>query len=188
LIDKRNIAPGDRVLLTKGVAVEGTAIIAREFGNRLKTLGMVDSEIDTCRRFLANISILEEAQIAAGSKATSAMHDVTEGGLATALEELSIAGGHRIKIDMDKIPIFGETRKICRLLAINPLGLIGSGSLLICCRDAGCETLMTDLRNAGIDVSCIGEVQEKGQGITAIEDAEPTEWPQFEVDEITQLF
>ena len=43
LIDKRNMAPGDRILLTKGVAVEGTAIIAREFGDRLIELGMSDS-------------------------------------------------------------------------------------------------------------------------------------------------
>ena len=62
------------------------------------------------------------------------MHDVTEGGLATALEELSIAAEHRIRINIDAIPVFAETRKICRLFNIQPLGLIGSGSLLICCR------------------------------------------------------
>ena len=188
LIDKRNMAPGDRVLLTKGVAVEGTAIIAREFGDRLKNLGMADSEIDSGRHFLANISIITEARIAAESRTVSAMHDVTEGGLATAAEELSIAGGHRIKIDTDIIPVFAETRKVCRLLGIDPLGLIGSGSLLICCRPAGRESLMSAIRKAGIDVTCIGEVLEKGQGITAVKKAKPTPWPQFEVDEITRLF
>jgi len=188
LIDKRNMAPGDRVLLTKGVAVEGTAIIAGEFADRLKNLGLTDLEIGKCRQFLANISIITEAQFAAESKTTSAMHDVTEGGLATALEELSIAGGHRIKIDMDTIPVFAQTREICRLLGINPLGLIGSGSLLICCREAGCATLMTAIRKGGIDVTCIGEVLEKGQGIAAVRKAKPAAWPQFEVDEITKLF
>ena len=108
LIDKRNMAPGDRVLLSKGVAVEGTAIITRQFGDRLKSLGMNDSEIATGRRFLANISIITEARIAAESGAASAMHDVTEGGLATALEELGIAGGHRIKINMDTIPVYPQ--------------------------------------------------------------------------------
>jgi hydrogenase maturation factor/beta-phosphoglucomutase-like phosphatase (HAD superfamily) len=188
LIDKRNMGPGDRILFTKGVAVEGTAIIAREFGDRLKALGMADAEVDSCREFLAEISIIQEAQIAAASKATTAMHDVTEGGLATAVQELSIAGGHRLKIDVDRIPILSETRKIGRLLGINPLGLIGSGSLLICCREDGCETLMSAIRQAGIAVSCIGEVQEKGQGVAAVKNSIPTDWPQFEVDEITQLF
>jgi hydrogenase maturation factor len=187
LIDKRNMAPGDRVLLTKGVAVEGTAIIAREFGDRLRNLGIADSEIDSGRHFLARISIITEARIAAESRTVSAMHDVTEGGLANAAEELSIAGGYRIKIDMDTIPVFEETRKICRLLGIDPLGLIGSGSLLICCRQTGCESLMSSIRRAGIDVTCIGEVQEEGPGITAVKKAQPSLWPQFEVDEITRI-
>jgi hydrogenase maturation factor/phosphoglycolate phosphatase-like HAD superfamily hydrolase len=188
LIDKRNMAPGDRVLLTKGVAVEGTAIIAREFGNRLKSLGMADLEIDSAREFLASISIITEARIAAESRTVSAMHDVTEGGLANAAEELSIAGGYRIKIDMETIPVFRETRKICRLLGIDPLGLIGSGSLLICCRQTGCDSLIAAIQRAGIDVTCIGEVLEDGPGITAVKKSRPAPWPRFEVDEITRLF
>jgi hydrogenase maturation factor len=188
LIDKRNMAPGDRVLLTKGVAVEGTAIIAREFGDRLKRLGIKDKEIDSGRRFLADISIITEAQIAAEFKATSAMHDVTEGGLATALEELSIAGEHQIKIMVDTVPVYALTRKICQLLNIDPLGLIGSGSLLICCREAACEDLMKAIGNAGIEVTCIGEVLQSGQGIIAENEKRPVAWPQFETDEITKLF
>jgi hydrogenase maturation factor/phosphoglycolate phosphatase-like HAD superfamily hydrolase len=188
LIDKRNMASGDRVLLTKGVAVEGTAIIAREFGGRLAKLGLADAEIEKCRDFLANISIITEARIAAQSGATSAMHDVTEGGLATALEEMSIAGGHQIRIDLDAIPVFAETRKICRLLSIQPLGLIGSGSLLICCRESGCSSLMESIRQSGIAVACVGEVRNPGQGIRAIKKGRPTDWPRFEVDEITRLF
>lgn len=188
LIEKRNMAPGDQVLLTKGVSVEGTAIIAREFGDRLAELGLAESEIERCRQFLADISIIPEAQIAAQSSATSAMHDVTEGGLATALEELSVAGGHRIKIDVDAIPVFAETRKICRLLGIQPLGLIGSGSLLICCRAADCNSLMETIGKRGIEISCIGEILDTGQGIDAIRKGRPIDWPRFEVDEITRLF
>ena len=188
LIDKRRMAPGDRVLLTKGVAVEGTAIIAREFGDRLKEMGLAESEVEKGRQFLADISILKEAQMAAKSRDTSAMHDVTEGGLATAIEELSIAGGHRIQVDMDAIPIFEETQKICRLLDIQPLGLIGSGSLLICCRPAGCQRLLNAIRKGGIAVTCIGEVQEKGQGVLAVKHGKPAAWPNFEVDEIARLF
>ena len=188
LIDKRNMRTGDRLLLTKAVAVEGTAIIAREFGDRLIGLGMANSEIDSARRFLANISIITEARIAAESRTVSAMHDVTEGGLANAAEELSIAGGYRIKIDMDTIPVFSETHRVCKLLGIDPLGLIGSGSLLICCRQAGCKSLLESMRKTGIDVNCIGEVLGRGQGIIAVKKGQPVAWPQFEADEITRLF
>jgi len=89
---------------------------------------------------------------------------------------------------VDAIPVFAETRKVCSLLGIDPLGLIGSGSLLICCRQAGCESLLSAIRRAGIDVTCIGEVLENGQGIRAVKKAQPTPWPQFEADEITRLF
>jgi hydrogenase maturation factor len=188
LIDKRNMKAGDKVLLTKKVAVEGTAIIAREFGERLKNLGISDAEIDKCRAFLSNISIIPEAKIAAQFSETTAMHDITEGGLATALEELSIAGGHRIRIDLETIPVFPETQQICRLFDIDPLGLIGSGSLLICCQKKGYGRLMAAIGHAGIEVTCIGEVMQKGKGIDARKHKKQVDWPCFEVDEITKLF
>jgi hydrogenase expression/formation protein HypE len=188
LIDKRNIRPGDNVLLTKALAVEGTAIIAREFGDRLKVLGMTNSDIEVCKQFLYSISILEEAKIACHCKGVSAMHDITEGGLATALMELSIAGKHRIKVSMDRIPIFPQTQKICDLLRIDPMGLIGSGSLLICSRKNETKTLIENIRNAGIDIARIGEVMEAGRGIEAESRAGPADWPKFEVDEITRLY
>ena len=195
LIDKRRMEKGDQVLLTKGVAVEGTAIIAREFGVRLKKSGMPDGEIDRCRQFLDNISVITEAKIAAATTGTRAMHDITEGGLATALEELSIAGGRAIRVDIDNIPVYPETQKICGLLDINPLGLIGSGSLLICCRSKDCKKLMKavgaageDIAAAGVEITPIGEVLEKGQGIRAYKREKQVPWPAFEVDEITKLF
>ena len=188
LIDKRRMGKGDRILLTKGVAVEGTAIIAREFGDRLKKMGLSADEIERCRRFLDQISIITEAKIAAANAGTSAMHDITEGGLATALGELSIAGGRTIRVDTENIPIYPETRRICGLMDIDPLGLIGSGSLLICCRNKNCQKLMEDIAAAGIEVTPIGEVMGKGRGIRAYKRKKQVSWPAFEVDEITKLF
>ena len=188
LIDKRNMTIGDKVLLTKRVAVEGTAILAREFGEKLRHLGMNDAEIETCRGFLSDISIIPEAKTAAQFPEINAMHDITEGGLATALEELSIAGGHRIRIDFEKIPVFPETRKVCRLLDIDPLGLIGSGSLLICSQANAYQKVMEAIGDVGVEVTCIGEVLETGQGIEAVKRGKHIDWPSFKVDEITKLF
>ena len=188
LIHKQSIKAGDRILLTKGVAVEGTAIIAREFGERLRHLGVAENDITRCRRFLDHISILKEAAIAGEVEGVSAMHDVTEGGLATALEELSIAGGCRIRIMMERIPIYRETARICGLLKLDPLGLIGSGSLIICCRQYSSRILRENLAAEGIPVAVIGEVREAGQGVEAVRNRQPSPWPKFEVDEITRLF
>jgi HAD superfamily hydrolase (TIGR01549 family) len=188
LIDKRHMQTGDVILFSKGVCVEGTAIIAREFGFRLIDMGMTEHEINECRLFLSQISILEEAAVASQSKGVTAMHDVTEGGLATAVNELGIAGGHRLKINMDAIPIYHQTAKICRLLNINPYGLIGSGSLLISCHPSVAKPLMAQIQAKGINIVAIGEVLEAGEGIQAFKQGQPCEWPSFGVDEITHLF
>jgi len=188
LIDKKKMKPGDKVLFTKKVAVEGTAIIAGEFNTRLIKLGVTKEELEDCKQFVSSISILKEAEISRRFGHVRAMHDVTEGGLATAIDELSIAGGHRLKVDMDKIPVFPQTEKICQLLNIDSLGLIGSGSLLICCDSHIHQELMLKIRNENIYVTCIGEVMEKGRGVEALSNDTPVKWPCFEVDEIARLF
>lgn len=193
LIDKRGMRPGDQILLTKAVAVEGTALIAREFESDLIAKGITAQAVAKCKALLDQISILPEARIAADCPGVSAMHDVTEGGLATALAELATAGRCKITVQMDRIPIFPKTRDICAALSINPLGLIGSGSLLICCRPGEASTLEDALTKAGIQTRCIAEVTAHGIdpheiGIQAFSNGKATPWPQFDVDEITRLF
>jgi len=188
LIRKDRMAPGDRVLVTKGLAVEGTAIIAAEFGELLVEKGMPVEKIDACRRFESMISILPEARIAWQVGGVSALHDVTEGGLATALAELSQAGGKGLRIRKEELPVFSETVQMGRLLGIDPLGLIGSGSLLICCRPDRTARLVSALTEADIAVADIGEVTADGPGINAVQNGTPVPWPVFEVDEITKLF
>lgn len=188
LIEKKNMRTGDAVLLTKGVAVEGTAIIAREFKERLLASGITAEEINQCRRLIDRISILPEARLAADEGAATAMHDVTEGGVATALLELSVAGGHKIAVEMEKIPIYDQTQRMCEVLGLEPLGLIGSGSLLICCPAKRCDALMHKIENEGIAVACIGKVLDAGEGIEASSHGKPVPWPEFKADEITRLF
>jgi hydrogenase maturation factor len=117
------------------------------------------------------------------------MHDVTEGGLATALEELSAASGHRLKVFKDRIPILEETRRICGKLDIHPLGLIASGSLLIACKSGFADELVNRIRQAGIDVTEIGLVQAEGRGVEAVDElGAATGWPHFSTDEIARVF
>jgi len=188
LVDKKSMQTGDKILLTKSVAVEGTAIIAREMADKLLSMGFNETEIETSRRFLDHISILEEARIARDIGGVTAMHDVTEGGLATAASEPPLAGPPRLPIDMGSIPIYPQTQRICNKLDIAPLGLIGSGSLLICCKPAVTDDILTAIQEAGIDVTCIGQVLEGGEGIEAVDGSLPAEWPEFAVDELARLF
>ncbi len=187
LLDKKRIRNGDQILLTKALAVEGTGILAREFPQALGRLGVPEDEISRCGQFLFSpgISVLEEAETALESGGISALHDVTEGGVATAMEELTRAGRHRIRIRIHQVPVFPETARMCRLLDIDPLGLIGSGSLIIVCRTDSRERLQESLRDRGIQATLVGEVLEPGSGVEAVDGSgEPHPWPHFETDEL----
>ena len=187
LVNKSAMAPGDRVLLTKAVAVEGTAIIAREWGAELERRGVEKEVLSRSRRLIEAIGVLEEARICHDLPGVTALHDVTEGGLATAVRELAAAGGGGLHLYLDRVPVFDETRRICELMALDPLGLIGSGSLLICCRPDSADVLSQRLEAAGIRVTTIGVVTAAGTGIQAEAGGRPADWPAFEVDEIARL-
>jgi hydrogenase maturation factor len=153
-------------------------------------MGLSPSELVRSKELLTNpgISILKEARIAAELGCATALHDVTEGGVATAIEELSAAGGHRLRVFLDRIPILAETENICQLLGIQPLGLIGSGSLLIVCKPQDCKRLLQALESEAVRATCIGDVLEAGTGIDALDkNGEAVQWPQFAVDELARL-
>jgi len=188
LLEKKNMRSGDSIIMTKTAAVEGTSILAREFAPELTEKGMSRGEIEEGLAYLETISILEEAALAALFKGVRALHDVTEGGIATALAEMASAGSHGIKVDMDAIPRSGLTERMCRLMGIDSLGLIGSGSLLICCDGKDSADLMKSLKSAGIGAARIGQVLGKGAGISAVQGGTDAQWPRFDVDELARLF
>jgi hydrogenase expression/formation protein HypE len=187
LIDKRQMQEGDRVLMTKRVAVEGTGLIAREFGPRLLGAGMTAAEVAECSEFLERMGILDEARIARSFAGVTALHDVTEGGLAAAVRELGVAGGRRLRLHMEDIPIYPQTRRICAAMDVDPLGLIGSGSLLITCAPIGADELREAMGAEGIEIADIGEVLGLGEGVEALRGTTPAEWPCFDCDEVSRL-
>lgn len=187
LRDKREARPGDQVVLTKALAVEGTALLAEELGERLRALGMDERELEACRDLLSRMSIVPEARIAAGFAGVRAMHDITEGGLATAVRELAVACGHGIVVQRERVPLLPETRRLCELLGADPLGLIASGSLLVCCRPDDAEPLLRALAGEHIAATVIGEVSERGAGVSALERGLPAPWPEFAADEAARL-
>jgi hydrogenase expression/formation protein HypE len=193
LIDKRNMTEGDILFLTKRVSVEGTSLIAREFGEELLKRGVRKATVERGKEFLHSLSVLKEARAAVSVAGVTAMHDVTEGGLATAVRELAIAGGRTIRIDYDTIPMYNETIEVCKAFGLDPLGLIGSGSLLICCKEEMAPQCKQAIETAGVEVSRIGEVgvsvsEDTHNPVTPVSGARNTVWPEFEVDEITKLF
>ena len=92
LITPDGAQPGDAIILTKRLAVEATSLMAREKAEELSA-AFDEPFLQHCRRFLhePGISVLRDAQIAAQAGHIHAMHDPTEGGVATALNEMAVA-------------------------------------------------------------------------------------------------
>ena len=126
---------GDAILLAGQIPVEGASIIAREKRADLLARGFAVAEIDRAAAFLHNpgISVMVPAQIAAQSGLVTAMHDPTEGGVATGLYELAMAAGIGVEVNLDAIPIAPLAAKLCAVYGLDPLGTIASGALLTTC-------------------------------------------------------
>jgi hydrogenase expression/formation protein HypE len=161
LVTPKGARPGDLILLTKGVPVEGTAILAREFPSRLTGTLSAD-EIGMARQFLhqPGISVLKEAQIAVQIGGVTAMHDPTEGGLAAALWELAKASDNSLEIDANAVPIPPLSRRICQIFGIDPLATIASGALIITCVPDQADRIQLAIQSEGIPCAKIGTVLE----------------------------
>ena len=180
--------PGDELLLTKGIAVEGTALIARE-----KTTDLQDihpAVLQRSRDFLQQpgISVVRDAAIALGAGDVHAMHDPTEGGLATGLWELAEAAGVGLIVDRESIPVFEETTALCCALGLDPLGLIASGALLLAVAADHTAQISRALEDAAITVARIGRVVKAEEGRVLREGGISHPLPTFERDEIARLF
>jgi len=161
LVTPRGDTPGERLLLTKGVPIEATAILGREFSGVLQE-HLTPAELETARRFLfePGISVLRDARIAVQAGKVTAMHDPTEGGLAGALWELADASGRSLSIDLEAIPIPPISARICTLLEINPLEAIASGALLLAVHAPDAANICQALEGEGIRCAEIGHVGE----------------------------
>lgn len=142
----------DVVLLTKGAGIEGTAILASDLADRLRSL-VGEALLSRAQRFIERISVIPEGMAAARAGAT-AMHDVTEGGVLAGAWELAEAAGLGIELWGDEVPVLPETATICNALGVDPLGLIGSGAMLIAA--ATPERILEALAAKDIPAATIG--------------------------------
>lgn len=191
LITTAGARPGDVLILTKGIAVEGTAIISREKRRELES--HLDGDLlARCAGFLHDpgISVVRDASIAVESApgAVHAMHDPTEGGVATSLYELAAASGYGLEIDGDSLPVYPETIQVCRPFGLDPLGLIASGSLLIAADAGAGKDIARALEDNGIDATIIGRVLPSGDGVWINRNNVREPLPSFARDELARLF
>jgi hydrogenase maturation factor len=189
LITTAGAQVGDAIILTKGIAVEATSIIARIKREELREQYSADM-LDRCRDFIHSpgISVIDDALTAMQFGDIHAMHDPTEGGLATGLHEMAEAAGVGLRIDADAIPIFLETRDLCREFGLDPLGVIASGALVFTTASEQSADILAGLEKRGIPATIIGRAvpAEDGRYLKINDRLEPL--PIYEQDEITKIF
>lgn len=190
LVRKTRVAVGDQILLTQGLAIEGSAILAREMSERLRD--RIDPDVlSRAARFLIEpgISVVNAALAAANvGEAVHAMHDPAEGGLTTGLFELVAPAGLGLQVIPERIPVFPETNNICSVLSLDPLKLLASGALLIAVAPDGVDLLMKAVEATGVKVTVIGEVRPSSEGITIVTNGEVEPLTLPDRDEIARAF
>ncbi|MCK5593549.1 AIR synthase family protein [Candidatus Bathyarchaeota archaeon] len=163
LVQSSGAKVGDQVILTKGAAIEGTAILASELAESLQR--KINSKIvKNAQKFIKKISVVEDALTAVKVGGVHAMHDATEGGVAAGLQEIAWASNVSIVAYEEKIPVYEETKLICQALKIDPLKTIGSGALIISASPGKTREIVDALREKGIGVSVVGEIVDKSRG------------------------
>ena len=189
LVMNRNARPGDDILLTKGIAIEATSIIAREKGEELLK-SFSESKIKKCMDYIYNpgISVLKEAKLAVEAGGVNALHDPTEGGLAMALHELAQAGNVGIEIYENEILISNESDQLCKYFDIDPLGVIASGALLIVSDPCDSDKIIKQIEKNNISVKKIGQIKTSDFGLKIKSNNINVDLPKFHKDEITKLF
>ena len=190
LVTTSGAEEGDVLLLTKGVPLEGAAILAREHGAEAERRGVSADVVGRARDFLRRpgISVLPEARLACRAARVHAMHDPTEGGLATACWELAQAAEVGVRVYREQIPVLPEGRILCEAFRLDPLGTIASGSLLLSVSPSDADGVLAACRDGGITCAAIGKVTPASEGVALVTGGIARPMSTFPQDEITKVF
>jgi hydrogenase maturation factor len=190
IIGGESVQPGDCVLLTKGIAVEGTALLAREEPALLAARGVDDATVARARDmlFTPGISVVPDAGAIRAATRPRVLHDPTEGGLTTALYEMAEVAGMTLRVDPAAAPVFDETRTICDALGLDPMGLLASGALLAIVPEHDRAAVIAACHTDNIDCHTIGTVEAGPVRVIIGAEDSTAPLPPFARDELARFY
>jgi len=179
---------GDHVLITKGIPLEGTTILANDFSKSALKLGLTKADIEDAKQLMEQISVIPEAVIL-GEVGASAMHDVTRGGLLETLLEIAGASGVGMNIAYDRIPMLPVALRFANAFDYDPLKMISSGTLVSTLSPEKVEATGQKLDEKRIAYADIGEVVSR-EGVKIIKTAETIHYQEIhpEQDELARMW
>lgn len=177
---------GDSIVVTKGIALEGTSLLAQDAAEA----GVDTETVSRAAGLLLSpgISVVKDALTACATARVHSLHDPTEGGLATGLWEVAKASGAGLAVEEGSIPILPECSEICDALGLSPLGLLASGALLITLPPEDVPKLMSALEREKIEAFEIGQITAPEEGVHIIRGHDLEPLPSFERDELARFF
>jgi hydrogenase expression/formation protein HypE len=174
--------PGDAVVVTKGAAIEATALFAATFPDRLAA-GIGEETVRAADALFGSMTVVPEAGLARGfglrDDGVTSMHDATEGGVIGGLLEVAVASGNGIRVDRDRIPVRPEVRAVCDHVGMDPFTAISEGTLIATVVPERADGFVEALGGAGIDAAVVGEIRPPDEGRTVVtaDGAEPLTHP-----------
>ncbi len=162
--------PGDHLIMTKTAGIEGTAVLAAGFGQKIR-LKLGGGLLRRAKNLRFSISVVDAALTAVQTRGVRAMHDPTEGGLLQGVWELAEASGVGFRVNESRISILPETERICSVLKVDPLRLMGSGCLLIAADKRSSPPILRNLRKRRIHANIIGTITSRRMGRKLIDES-----------------
>jgi hydrogenase expression/formation protein HypE len=183
-----NASPGEHILVTKGVGLEGTAILAQDFVDVAKSRGLKDSDLAQARRLLDEISVVPEA-LALAKQGVTSMHDVTRGGLLETLLEIAYLSAVGLEVDESSIPARPIVDRFAQVFGFDPLRMISSGTLVATIPEERFGGAVHAISKLGIPFADIGRVVQ-GSGVTLLKDSRRVEYHEIRCqdDELARMW
>ena len=179
---------GDHVLVTKGVGLEGTGILAQDFVDVARRLGLDDDDLAQARRLMTQVSVVPEA-LALAEAGVTAMHDVTRGGLLETLLEIAYLSHVGIEVQADQLPIPPVVSRFAQAFQFDPLRMISSGTLAVTVSPERVGAVGQALEALGAPFAFVGRVIE-GSGVRVWQADEVTHYGEIrcEEDELARMW
>ena len=179
---------GDHVLVTKGIALEGTAILAQDFSDVAQKLGLGEGDLEKAQNLMGEVSVVPEA-LAMAEQGATAMHDVTRGGLLETLLEISHLSGVGIEVDASRLPIPPMVARFAQTFKFDPLRMISSGTLATTIPPDRVGDVTGTLTRMGVLSADVGRVTD-GVGVRLLRKGETIHYRQMrcEEDELARMW
>ena len=162
---------GDRVVVTKGAAIEATALFAATFPGRLAG-GVGPEVVRAADALFEQMTVVPEASVARTfglrDEGVTSMHDATEGGVIGGLAEVAAASGVGMRVDLASIPVRPEVLAVCEHVDMDPYTAISEGTLIATVVPERADAFLASLADAGIPAAEVGEVVEPSRGTVLV--------------------